>query len=215
MLNSYLNSRFSALVCRLVLKKAIGLENLPKKKGYIVAANHTSYLDIPVMYAAFFNKAGRYIRFIARNSLLEDVYFRACTFLFENELNRVIRLDSEKPEEAFSEAVAALKKGDVVGIYPEGTRSPTGKLQKGKTGVIRLALSSKSPIVPIGITGTYELMPIGKPIPKIKKIVTMNIGKPIYFNKYYNKNMTKKSLRKLTDQVMVKISKLANQKYKQ
>ena len=215
MLNYYLDKYFSAISCKLALKKINGLKNLPEKGGYIVAANHASYLDILVVYTVFLDKAKTYIRFIARKSLLKDTYFRICTFLFENKQNRVIKLDSKKPEKAFEEAAKALKKESVVGVYPEGTRSPTGKLQKGKTGVIRLALSARVPIVPVGIKGTYELMPKGKAIPKIKKKVVLNIGKPIYFNSFYDKKIPKKLLRKLTDKVMVKIGELSNQEYKQ
>jgi len=215
MFSHYLNRIFSNVSCKLLLKTVNGLENLPRKEGYIVAANHVSYLDIWVMYTAFIDKARMYIRFIARKSLLKDAYFRVCTFLFENEQSKVIELDAKKPEEVFKEATNALKKGSIVGIYPEGTRSLTGKLQKGKTGMVRLALSAKVPIVPLGIKGTFELMPIGKSIPRIKKIVTIKIGKPMHFDNYYNKKLTKKLLRKLADKVMIEIAKLSNQKYKQ
>jgi len=182
MLNYYIS-----ISCKLFLKEIKGIENLPLQGGYILAANHISYLDIWVMYVTFLNKVNTYIKFIAKKSLLKDTFFRTSTFLFENKENKVIILDIENPEEAFREAVNALRKGMVIGIYPEGKRSLTGKLQKGRTGVTRLALAAKVPVVPVGIKGTFELMGSGKSIPKIKKSVILNIGKPIYFDGHYKK----------------------------
>lgn len=213
MISEYFNKLFSSLVSKLFLKQVNGVENVPKQEGYIVAANHASYLDIPVEYAALLNKAGAYIRFIAKKELLRDKFFRAFTFLFENKRNKTILLDAANPEKAFDDAIAALKKGSAVGIYPEGGRSPDGKIQKGKTGVVRLALSAKAPILPVGIKGTFELMPDDKSMPKIRKIVIVNIGTPIYLSKYHNKRITKKILRELTNKVMVEIARLTGQKY--
>ena len=213
MLSEYFNKFFCMIVCRILIKQANGIENLPKQGGYIVAANHTSYLDIPAEYAVFLTKTGTFIRFIAKKELLNDKFFRNFNALLKNKKNKGIMLDISNPEEAFDEAIAALKKGSVVGIYPEGGRSPGGKLQKGKTGVVRIALSAKVPIVPVGINGTFGLMPDNKSMPKIRKVVIVNIGKPIYLNKYHNKSMTKKLLRELTDNVMMEIANLTGQKY--
>jgi len=213
MISEYFNNLVSMLVSRLLLKQVNGIENIPKQGGYIVAANHISYLDILVEYAVFLAKAGAFVRFIAKKELLKDKFFKTFTFLFENKYNKVILLDISNPEKAFEEAIATLKKGCVIGIYPEGGRSPDGKIQKGKSGVIRLALSAKSPIVPVGIKGTFELMPDEKSMPKIRKIVTVNIGKPVYLNNYYSKKITKKILRELKDNVMREITKLTRQKY--
>ena len=109
-------------------------------------------------------------------------------------------------------AVNALKKGKIIAIHPEGTRSLTGRLQKAKTGVARLALGSKVPVIPIGLIGTFEILPKGKYIPKLKR-AEMNIGEPIYFDKYYNKRITKKLLREVTNIIMKEIAKLSKQKY--
>ena len=213
MISEYFNKLCSMLVSKLFLKQFTGIENIPKQRGYIVAANHTSYLDIPVEYAVFLAKAGIFIRFIAKKELLEDKFFRIFNFLFGNKCNKTILLDFTNPEKAFDEAIAALKKGNAVGIYPEGGRSPNGKIQKGKTGVIRIALSARVPILPVGIRGTFELMADKKSMPKIRKIIRVNIGEPIYLNKYYNKQITKKILRELTNNVMREIAKLTEQKY--
>jgi|TARA_Y100000310_G_scaffold80298_1_gene76948 1-acyl-sn-glycerol-3-phosphate acyltransferase len=213
MFNYYLNKFVSNICCKLFLKKINGLKNLPTKGGYIVAANHVSYLDIWVMYVMFLDKAKTYIRFIAKRRLVKDAYFRITKFLFGNEKNKVIILNAKMPEKAFKESTTALKKESIVCIYPEGERSPNGRIQKGKTGMIRLALLAKVPIIPVGLKGTFELMPKGKSMPKIKKNVIISIGKPIYLDYYYNRKMTKKLLRKLTDDVMKNIAKLIGQEY--
>ena len=209
----YTNKLLSNIGCKLFLKKISGVDNLPDKGGYIIAANHVSYLDIWVMYFTFLNKAKKYMHFIAKKSLLKDVYFRLMIFFLENKDNKVIILDYENAKVAFDEAKRILEDRGVVSIYPEGTRSLTGKIQKGKTGVVRLALDTHVPVLPMGIIGTFELMPRGKLLPKIKKNVTLNIGKPIYFDKYYKRKVTKRLLRFLTDKVMKEIAELSNQKY--
>jgi 1-acyl-sn-glycerol-3-phosphate acyltransferase len=118
-----------------------------------------------------------------------------------------------KDKKALEKALDALKKGKIVGIFPEGGRTRTGKLNKGKTGVARLALWAKVPVIPIGIKGSYKIWSAHQKIFKFKKAIYINIGKPMYFNKYYNKKFTKKLLRKITDQIMKEIARLTNQKY--
>jgi 1-acyl-sn-glycerol-3-phosphate acyltransferase len=115
--------------------------------------------------------------------------------------------------EALSKAIEKLDEGEAIGIYPEGTRTLTGKMNKGKTGVARLALEAKVPIVPIGITNTFKILPKGKFIPKSKLKADVYVGKPMYFTKYYDKEITKEILRKITDEVMLEIAKLSKQKY--
>ena len=105
-----------------------------------------------------------------------------------------------------------MKSGKIIAIHPEGTRTLTGKLQQGKTGIARLALAAKAPVLPIGLIGTFEILPKGKHIPKFKK-AAMNIGKLMAFEKYYNKKITKSLLRKITNKIMHEIAKLSNQKY--
>ena len=115
-------------------------------------------------------------------------------------------------KEALQWAIKALKHGKIIAIHPEGTRSLTGKLQKAKTGVARLALKSKVPVVPVGLIGTFEILPKGKNIPKFKTAI-MNIGKPMHFDEYYTKPVTKRLLREITTKIMKEIARLSKQKY--
>ena len=118
----------------------------------------------------------------------------------------------KKNDKSFDKAFEYLKKKDPVQIYPEGLRSVDGKLQKGKTGIVRLALSAKTPILPIGIIGSNKVLPKGSFFLRFKRCA-VNIGKPIYLDKYYKRKKTKKLFRQLTDKVMKEIAKLSGQEY--
>ena len=186
-----------------------GLENIPKNGPFIIAANHESYMDHLIIVKTFVVHLNKKIHFLAKkehfNNRLKSLWHRWAG---------AIPLDRDaRGTETLKWAIEALKHGKIIGIHPEGTRSLTGKLQKGKTGAVRLALAAKVPIIPIGLIGTFEILPKGKYIPKLKR-ATMNIGKPLYLDKYYNKKITKRLLRGITDDIMKEIAKLCNQEYK-
>jgi 1-acyl-sn-glycerol-3-phosphate acyltransferase len=86
-------------------------------------------------------------------------------------------------------------------------------MQRGKTGVARLALAAKVPVLPVGLVGTFKILPKGKLIPNTKK-ADVNIGKPLYFDKYYGQENNRKTIRKVTNNIMKEIAKLSKQKYK-
>lgn len=188
-------------------KEINGLQNLPKKGPFIIAANHASYMD-HFMMSLLVPYLNRKIHFLAKKEHFEGFFKRAWhTYAGAIPIDR-----NAGNKKALKWAIKALKEGKIIGIHPEGTRSLTGKLQKAKTGVARLALLSKAPVVPIGLIGTFEILPKGKYIPKLKK-AAMNIGKPMHFTEYYNKKINKKILREVTDTIMREIAKLCRQKY--
>lgn len=191
-----------------LIKDLNGIDNVPKKGAFILASNHSSYLDpiiIPAIFIKFFK---RKVHYLGKRELFE-------TWIGKKIHNAVgtIPLDRERGEAALKSALKLLKEGGVIGIFPEGTRTKDGKLWRGKTGVARLALAAKVPVVPIGITGAFELMSTGGIFPKFKKNVAVNIGKPIYFKKYYGKG-SKAVFREVTTIVMKEIAELSKQKYK-
>lgn len=192
----------------LYVKKIKGIENIPKKGPYIIAANHSSYLDHLILQTFWAKKFNKVIHFLAKKEHFQGlqklwhIYFRA------------IPLDRQSGgEDALKKAIIYLKKGKIIGIYPEGTRTLTGKLQKAKTGVARLALTAKVPVLPVGIIGTFEILPKGKILPRCKKAI-VNIGKPIYLKKHYGKESNKKILRLATDKIVKEIARLSNQEYR-
>jgi len=211
------DSIFKALIAKIsrfiFIKQVTGLDNIPRGKGLIIASNHTSYMDIWALLVVFYLKEKRYIRFLAKKELLKGQHVKILSKLFESPLTRPIYFDDNSSrKEVYGECIKALKKGQVIGIFPEGGRSPNGKISKGKTGMVRLSVLAKVPIVPIGINGAFEIMPKGKNIPKFKKIITLNIGKPIYPDRY-NKKMNNISIKRDTKIIMRRIAELIGQKY--
>lgn len=194
-------------IIKLWIKEVNGLQNVPKKGSFIIAANHTSYMD-HFMMSILVPYLNRKIHFLAKKEHFEGFFKRAW-----HTYTGAIPIDRQKGgKETLKWAIEALEEGKIIGIHPEGTRSLTGKLQKAKTGVARLALLSKAPVVPIGLIGTFEILPKGKYIPKFKK-AAMNIGKPMHFTEYHNKKINKKILREVTDKIMKEIARLCKQKY--
>jgi 1-acyl-sn-glycerol-3-phosphate acyltransferase len=101
----------------------------------------------------------------------------------------------------------------VVGIYPEGTRSPDGKLYRGKTGVARMALLARCPVVPVAVFGSRELQPIGRKTPRLSGRVDVQFGKPLSFERFYGQEADRFVLRSVTDEVMYEIMMLSGQEY--
>lgn len=188
-------------------KEIKGLQNIPKKGQFIIAANHVSYMD-HFMMSLLIPHLNRKIHFLAKKEHFEGFFKRAW-----HTYAGAIPVDREKGgKETLKWAIKALKEGKIIGVHPEGTRSPTGKLMKGKTGVARLVLKSKAPVIPVGLIGTFEILPKGKYIPTFKK-ATMNLGKPMHFSEHYNKKINKKTLNEVTTKIMKEIARLSNQKY--
>jgi len=180
-------NRLISWFCKIFLKPAVdkflikevkGLENLPKE-NFILAANHQSHLDqIITGYVCVprrFHMIGQTDEYHGfAKILLELIYFIAGVI-------PVNRNDEKSRKRAIKEAIKVLKKKDILIIYPEGTRTRTGEIQNGYPGVAKIFLEIETPILPVGIKGTFELMPPGKRFPGIKRIVKINIGKPLYF----------------------------------
>ena len=195
-------------IVKLYVKEVNGIENLPRKGAAIIAANHASYMDHMIIGAYIISKLDRKFHFLAKKEHFDNAFKK-----WWHDYIGAIPLDREKRgDEALMWAIKALKEGKIIVIHPEGTRSLTGKLQKAKTGVARLALLSKAPVIPVGLVGTFEMMPKGKYIPKFKK-ATMNIGKPMHFPEYYTKKINKRIIREVTTRIMKEIAKLCRQKY--
>ncbi|MBI3027770.1 1-acyl-sn-glycerol-3-phosphate acyltransferase [Candidatus Woesearchaeota archaeon] len=205
----YLIPKFTIIpIVKLYVKRVNGLENLPKKSTCIIAANHSSYMDHMIIGAYIISHLNRKFHFLAKKEHFDNFLKR-----WWHDYIGAIPIDRQKGgKKALKQAIRALKEGRIIAIHPEGTRSLTGQLQQGKTGVARLALASKVPVIPVGLIGTFEILPKGRYVPKFKKAV-MNIGKPMNFSDYYNKKINKRMLRDVTDKIMNEIAKLCRQKY--
>ena len=127
------------------------IENLPKG-AFIVAANHASYMDHLIIAGYIISHLNKKVHFLAKKEHFDNIFKKAW-----HTYAGAIPLDRKKGgKEALIWAVKSLKQGKIIAIHPEGTRSLTGKLQKAKTGVAKLALKAKVPVIPIGLIGTFE-----------------------------------------------------------
>ena len=144
----------------------------------------------------------------------KDVFYRFSGKIIADKWASCIPISNK--EYALEEASRRLKENKVIGIHPEGHRSRNPKqMREGRTGMTRLALWNKVNIIPIGIEGTDKIMPPPNArIKSLRKIIKITIGKPISLEKYYNKKITRKLLRTITDKIMERIAKLSHQKYK-
>ena len=203
-----IGKRIVPFVIKLWIKEIKGLENVPKHGPFIIAANHASYMDHFIIMSTLIPHLNKKIHHLAKKEHFDNILKKAWhTYVGAVPLDR-----QSGGKETLRWAIKALKEGKIIAIHPEGTRSLNGKLQKAKTGVARLALMSKVPVLPIGLIGTFEILPKGKYIPKARK-AAMNIGKPMKFGRYYIKKINKKVLREVTTKIMKEIGRLSKQKY--
>ncbi|GAA0474948.1 1-acyl-sn-glycerol-3-phosphate acyltransferase [Paractinoplanes deccanensis] len=189
-----------------------GLEHVPKTGGVIFASNHLSVADELFLGAV----VPRHLAFWAKSDYFDGTGLSG--WFTRNLLNglgaiRVERAGGRAALAAFDGAIPVLKAGDQVVVYPEGTRSPDGRLYRGRTGVARLAIAAGVPIIPVGCLGTDKIQPIGQPYPSPVLrggTITIKFGKPI---DPVGRADDRTSLRQLTDEVMVEIQKLTGQEY--
>jgi len=186
----------------LFVKKIIGLDNLPKKTPYVLAANHASYIDGVLMFLTLLWHKNKPVHIL--------IYKK----FFKTRFKRFIFLTWYKQMQAnhsVDQAVEYLENDEIVGIFPEGGRTKDGKMQKVKhTGLAVMALETGLPVVPMGIEGSYDLWSRYRKWPKFNRLVTIRIGKPMRFNL----RMNKKNYKTVTSRVMNKIAKLARNEYK-
>ncbi len=201
---------FLAPVIKIIFIKRInGEENIPDG-NFILVANHQSHID---EMATGLICLPRKFRFIGR---VDDINGVAKIFLdLFYYLFGVIPLDrknKESKKKVIEEAIKSLKNNNILILYPEGTRTRNGKMGEGKVGTAKFLLATGTPILPVGIKGTAELLPPGGKL-KIKKTISINIGKPIFFKQEFNKAKTlnskseeyKKLLGEMTKKIMNEI----------
>jgi 1-acyl-sn-glycerol-3-phosphate acyltransferase len=187
-----------------------GLENVPATGGAIFAGNHLSVADELFLGAV----VPRHIAFWAKSDYFVGTGLRGLVvkgLMHGLGAIKVERGGGRAALAAFDGAIPVLKAGDMVAVYPEGTRSPDGRLYRGRTGVARLAVAAGVPIIPVGTLNTDKVQPIGQRMPKLgagRPII--KFGKPI---ETVGRADDRTSLRALTDEVMGEIQKLTGQEY--
>jgi 1-acyl-sn-glycerol-3-phosphate acyltransferase len=187
--------------------EAEGLENVPTDGPALICPNHISVLD------SFFVPAvlPRRITYVGKAEYMDSWKTK---YLFP--ALGMIPLDrsgGSASERALSTAARVLERGELFGIYPEGTRSRDGKLHKGHTGAARLALKVGAPLVPVGIVGTDRIQPPDARFPKLRETATLRFGKPIGVGRYADRAGDRLVLRQVTDELMYEIRELSGQEY--
>ena len=190
---------------------AEGLENVPAEGPAILASNHLSFLDsifLPLMLP-------RRVTFLAKIDYFtgRGLKGRAKRMFFSGVGQLPIdRSGGKASDAALRSGVRVLSAGKLLGIYPEGTRSPDGRLYRGKVGVARMALEANVQVIPVAMFGTFEVQPQGSTIPKIRR-VGMRIGRPLDFSRYEDMADDRFVLRSITDEIMYELMQLSGQEY--
>lgn len=187
--------------------KAEGGEKLPREGPVIIVANHVSFMDSLWMPLC----VPRRMVFLAKAEYFENWKTR---WLFHAlGMIPVKREVKEKTEAALASGIEVLSAEGVLGLYPEGTRSPDGRLYRGRTGVARLALRSRAPVIPVGLLGSREVMPKQARFPRLWGRVRVRFGEPLSFDRYYGREEDRFVLRAVTDEIMFEIMNLSDQTY--
>ncbi|MEI3847556.1 MULTISPECIES: lysophospholipid acyltransferase family protein [unclassified Microbacterium] len=189
----------------------IGRRNVPAEGAAILASNHLSFVDsvfLPLMI-------DRPVAFLAKSDYFTGKGLKgwATRMFFKGTGQLPIDRSGGKASEAsLNTGLQVLGRGDLLGIYPEGTRSPDGKLYRGRTGIARMALEAHVPVVPVVMVDTDTMMPIGTTVPRIVRVGIV-IGEPLDFSRFQGMEGDRYILRSITDEIMVALQRLGEQEY--
>lgn len=188
-----------------------GMENIPTSGPVILASNHLSFSDSiflplqsrrPVVFLA----KSEYFTGKGVKGALTRWFFKATGQL------PIDRSGGKASEASLNTGLKVLGQGQVLGIYPEGTRSPDGRLFRGRTGIARMALESKVPVIPVAMIDTEKVQPIGRRLPRIRRIGII-VGEPLDFSRFDGMEGDRVILRAVTDEIMYELMKLSGQEY--
>lgn len=188
-----------------------GLDNVPASGSAILASNHLSFIDsvfLPLVLK-------RPVVFLAKSEYFtgRGIKGRLVRWFFTASGQLPIdRSGGKASEDALNTGVAVLDTGKLLGIYPEGTRSPDGKLYRGRTGIARMALEAGVPVIPVAMIDTEKAMPIGARIPKVQRIGVV-FGRPLEFSRFEGYENDRFVLRAITDEIMHELVGLSGQEY--
>ncbi|GAB3524625.1 hypothetical protein GCM10027402_20360 [Arthrobacter monumenti] len=188
-----------------------GMENIPEDGPAILASNHLSFSDsvfLPV-------SVSRPVVFLAKSEYFTGKGIKgkltAAFFRLTNQLP-MDRSGGAASATSLDAGIDVLQKGGLLGIYPEGTRSPDGRLYRGKTGIAKLALATGVPVIPVAMIGTDKVQPIGRKIPNIRRLGII-IGEPIDFSRYKGLENDRFVQRSVADEIMYELMRLSGQEY--
>ena len=188
-----------------------GMENIPSTGPAILASNHLSFSDSiflplqtrrPVVFLA----KSEYFTGKGLKGMLTRWFFKSTGQL------PIDRSGGKASEASLNTGLGVLSQGLLLGIYPEGTRSPDGKLYRGRTGIARMALESKVPVIPVAMIDTEKVQPIGKRLPRNRRVGIV-VGQPLDFSRFDGMEGDRIVLRAVTDEIIYELQKLSGQEY--
>lgn len=188
-----------------------GMENIPTTGPVILASNHLSFSDSiflplqsrrPVVFLA----KSEYFTGKGLKGALTRWFFKATGQL------PIDRSGGKASEASLNTGLKVLAQGQVLGIYPEGTRSPDGRLFRGRTGIARMVLEAKVPVLPVAMIDTEKVQPIGRRLPRIRRIGII-VGEPLDFSRFDGMEGDRVILRAVTDEIMYELMKISGQEY--
>lgn len=188
-----------------------GAENVPKKGAAILASNHLSFVDsifLPL-------KLRRQVTFLAKSDYFTGSGVKGALIRWFFKATGQLPIDrsgGKASEDSLNTGLGVLERGLLLGIYPEGTRSPDANLYRGRTGIARMVLEAKVPVVPVAMIDTEKVQPIGQKYPRIHR-VGVAIGEPLDFSRFAGMEGERVVLRAVTDQIVYRIMRLSGQRY--
>jgi len=189
----------------------VGRRNIPASGAVILASNHLSFVDsvfLPLMI-------DRPVSFLAKSDYFTGRGLKGWSTRMFFKMTGMIPIDrsgGKASEASLNTGLQVLGRGDLLGIYPEGTRSPDGKLYRGRTGLARMALEAHVPVVPVVMVDTDTMLPTGTHIPRIVRVGIV-IGEPLDFSRFAGMEGDRYILRSVTDEIMVALQRLGEQEY--
>jgi len=188
-----------------------GRENVPASGAVIFASNHLSFVDsifLPLVL-------DRRISFLAKSDYFTGKGLKGWAsrlfFTATGQLS-IDRSGGKASEASLATGLSVLRRGEQLGIYPEGTRSPDGKLYRGRTGVARMILEGHVPVIPVAMIGTEKVMKAGTKIPRLHRVGIV-FGEPLDFSRFEGMEGDRFILRSITDEIMYELNSLSGQQY--
>ncbi len=188
-----------------------GAENIPAEGAVILASNHLSFVDsifLPIVI-------DRDMVFLAKSEYFTTKGIKGWAtkwFMKGTGMLPIDRSGGKASEASLNTGLRVLAEGRVLGIYPEGTRSPDAKLYRGRTGIARMVLESGVPVVPVAMIDTEKIMPIGSKWPKLLRPGII-FGEPLDFTRFHGMEGDRFILRAVTDEIIYEIAALSGQEY--
>ena len=205
------NGLLGPLVTTVFRPSITGVENVPREGAAIIVCNHLSFVDSIFLPLAIPRK----MTFLAKSDYFTGKGIRGAIvkwFMTSAGQLPIDRSGGKASEASLNTGLGVLAEGRVLGIYPEGTRSPDGRCYRGRTGVARMVLEAHVPVIPVAVVGTDEVMPLGAKLPKVKK-VSVVIGEPMDFSRFEGLENDRFVLRSITDEIVYRINELSGQEY--